>query len=427
KYDNSNYSSKYDLKYDDSNYDNLRSNSNHSSKYDLNSKYDNLTCNIRSGVHVYRSSFNRKNLKYIVIPKSNNIIKNIIYFITNYYPDSTGLVYTLSKREAEETATLIDKGLRDYFSNGGGTMNGSKMNSNTMSGSNRNTLNNYHQNNQSKTYALYYHAGMSKNDRATVQRMFLSNSVRVICATIAFGMGINHKNVRFVIHHSISSTMINYYQESGRAGRDGNIAICMMFYSYNDRRRLLSLNTSSKDGSKKSKTELDRVVEMCTNDKCRRNSLLGYFGETVDCTGCDICDEKIRKIKNCTMAMAIVSNNSSNNNSSNNCYDSNNVSNNEKLLNDLMIKINSAKDVKKVKLIKLIKSLVKSNRMTVNQLSKMLKGHSGNHTGTDSLKGVFKDVELKKIEEFVQCCVIKGIFREKVVKNKMGFSNRYLS
>lgn len=209
---------------------------------------------------VYKSSFNRKNLYYEIRPKTKDVNKQLIKYIKGQAGKS-GIIYCLSRKTVEEIAELL-------------TVNGVK--------------------------ALPYHAGLDPNTRMGNQDAFLNEEAEVIVATIAFGMGIDKPDVRFVLHYDAPKSLEGYYQETGRAGRDGLEGNCVMFYSYDD---IVKLDKFNKD---KPVTERDNakalLMEMVSYSNiglCRRRQLLGYFGEYFpkDCGFCDNCLKATQKFK----------------------------------------------------------------------------------------------------------------------------------
>ena len=201
---------------------------------------------------VFKSSFNRSNLYYEVRDKVN-VRRELIKFIKEN-PGKSGIIYCLSRKKTEEIAEFL-------------TVNGIK--------------------------ALPYHAGMDAATRARNQDMFLMEEVDVIVATIAFGMGIDKPDVRFVIHYDIPKSLEGYYQETGRAGRDGKEGICITFYSYKD---ILKLEKFMQ-GKPLSEQEIGKqllleTVAYAESNRCRRKILLNYFGEDYpqdNCCNCDNC------------------------------------------------------------------------------------------------------------------------------------------
>lgn len=206
-----------------------------------------------SGARVFKDSFNRENLYYEVRDKSNPK-REIIKFIKENAGKS-GIIYCLSRKKVEEIAELL-------------SVNGIK--------------------------ALPYHAGMDAASRAHNQDAFLMEEVDVIVATIAFGMGIDKPDVRFVIHYDIPKSLEGYYQETGRAGRDGREGQCIAFYSYKDIQRLEKFMQGKPVSEQEiGKQLLMETVSYAESNQCRRKILLNYFGEDYPQENCGMCDNCI--------------------------------------------------------------------------------------------------------------------------------------
>jgi bloom syndrome protein len=305
------------------------------------------------GCRKFSQSFNRPNLSYEVLVKGKGIVASIAELIKSKHHGKSGIVYCLSRKSCESVAEkLTSLGISAY----------------------------------------HYHAGMESADRSRVQKEWQNNNYHVIVATIAFGMGIDKADVRFVIHHSLPKSLEGYYQETGRAGRDGKRSDCYLYYLYADC-KILRKMVDEGDGSREQKQRqhdmLRNVIQFCENKSdCRRAQVLNYFSEPFkreDCNRtCDNCrSDATFEIKDLTEhAKAAVS----------------------------------------------LVDQVKHNRVTLHQCVDAFRGAKGSKLKSAGLAeyGYGKDLERGDADRLFQQLVEEKVLEEDSFMNKAGFSTNYL-
>lgn len=307
------------------------------------------------GCRQFSQSFNRPNLSYEVLPKSKGVVNTIAELIKERYMKKSGIIYCLSRKNCEQVAEKLSSlGIK----------------------------------------ASHYHAGMESSERSAVQRKWQSNEYHVIVATIAFGMGIDKADVRYVIHHTLPKSLEGYYQETGRAGRDGKRSECYLYYQYGDSRlfrKMIDEGEGSREQKQRLHDMLRTVIQYCENKAdCRRAQVLGYFSESFDTAKCNsTCD-------NCRSDATFVT-------------------------KDLTEYAAMA--------IKLV-SRVHDDNVTMHQCVDAFRGASGakiKKTGMEEYGwGFGKDLDRGDNERIFQYLLDGGAFKEHSKVNKVGFATSYL-
>lgn len=324
---------------------------------------------------IHTQSFNRPNLMYSVRPKltSSKVISDIAEII-KARNNQSGIIYCLSKKDCESTTTLLQKELPEMH----------------------NEIN-------------FYHADLSSDQRTSRQQAWQQNKIKVLCATIAFGMGINKPDVRYVIHFSLPKSLTNYYQESGRAGRDGLESECILFFSYKDKCTYASMIQKGRDGENQSFNAKDKAnaklgmenllkcVAFCLDEyECRRVLLLEYFGESFPVENCNsTCDNCLRRVDVVTHDFTLFA-----------CL-----------------------------AIKVFKEISKNSygKITLLQFAKILSGSKDKSSTKyeNALKAALSEVQVPlpnrdTAERVLQTMVIQGYLEEEATCSTMGFPVEYL-
>jgi bloom syndrome protein len=311
-----------------------------------------------NGCEVYSQSFNRPNLKYYVYnkPKKSALLDKIQEIIEEEHQNECGIIYCLSRKQCEDVAAELCT---------------------------------------RRVKAHHYHAGMEAEAKSQVQKDWQRGQIKVIVATIAFGMGIDKPDVRFVIHHTIPKSLEGYYQETGRAGRDGAASDCYLFYGTHDLFTLRKMIDENQDGSKEQKDRqhdmLRRVVQFCLNKTdCRRVQVLAYFAESFSKEDC--------------------------NNACDNCNTT------EEMVEEDYTELGLAA-------VELVKEIASARNVTLHQCLDLFRGTGRGISDQDKEAenfGAGKDLDRENVDRLFGLLLAEDVIREFSVFNKSKFANQYL-
>lgn len=306
-----------------------------------------------------KQSFNRTNLYYEILKKTKNTIFEICDAIKTRFKGQTGIIYCHSKNSCEQVAAQMQR-------------NGIKC--------------------------AFYHAGMEPDERLTIQKAWQADEIQVICATVAFGMGIDKPDVRFVYHFTVPRTLEGYYQETGRAGRDGNFSYCIAYFSFRDVRTIQTMIQKDKNLDRENKekhlNKLQQVMSYCDNETdCRRKLVLSYFNEDFDAKLCG---------KKCD-----------------NCRNSSHVMTEERDVTEESRKI-----------VRVVESL-QDSRVTLIYCQDIFKGSRSSkivQAGHDELEyhGAGKSLQKSEIERIFFHLVTTRVLQEYSIMNNSGFAVNYV-
>ncbi|KAK9325034.1 hypothetical protein V1517DRAFT_315827 [Lipomyces orientalis] len=312
-----------------------------------------------TGCALFTQSFNRPNLYYEVRDKQRDVLEEIKELMQVKYPGKSGIIYCHSKNSCEETATKLNRlGLK----------------------------------------VTYYHAGMDPEERVQVQIGWQEGRYQAICATVAFGMGIDKADVRFVVHYTLPRNLEGYYQETGRAGRDGLPSECILYYAYRDATSIMTMIDRDKDidydTKEKQRTFLKQVLQYCENQTdCRRHQVLQYFNEKFDSKDChNQCD-------NCRIAAVCE-------------FETRDIT---EITKDIIRTILAIQD----------DNVTLLHCMDVFRGARTAKVQGAGHNNAPGY-AAGKDVERTDMERIFHHLVAQSILRETAIVNRSGYASSYL-